>query len=84
MDMGVAKKILVTKEVNNMAERDKLELAFTEDRKTKRTVLFEEQLGEEAFSEQDVAVGNIYIKKEALELLGNPRKIKVTIEPMNE
>lgn len=64
-----------------MAEFDKLELTFKEDRKTKRTVLFEEQLGEQAFSEKDVAIGSLYVQKEALEMIGNPEKIKVTIEP---
>ncbi len=64
-----------------MPELDKLELIFTEERKTKRTVLFEEQLGEQAYSDQDIAVGPLYVKKEALEMIGNPGKIKVTIEP---
>lgn len=64
-----------------MAELDKLELTFKEDRKTKRTVLFDEQIGEQAYSEKDVAIGPLYIQKEALEMIGNPEKIKVTIEP---
>ena len=64
-----------------MPELDKLELVFTEDRKTVRTVLFQEQLSEEAYSEQDVAVGSLYVKKQALELIGNPSKLKVTVEP---
>lgn len=64
-----------------MAELNKLELIFTEDRKTKRAVLFEEQLGEQSFSDQDIAVGSLYLKKQALEMIGNPGKIKVTIEP---
>lgn len=64
-----------------MAELDKLELIFTEDRTTKRTVLFQEQLGEQAYSGQDVAVGSLYVKKEALEMIGDPKKLRVTIEP---
>ena len=64
-----------------MPELDKLELIFTEDRKTLRTVLFEEQLGEQAYSDKDVAVGPLYVMKQALEMIGNPTKIKVTIEP---
>lgn len=65
-----------------MPELDKLELVFTEARKTLRTVLFEEQLGEQAYSDQDVAVGALYVKKQALEMIGNPEKIKVIIEPV--
>lgn len=61
---------------------DKIELTFTEERKTKRAVLFREELGEQSWSDQDVAVGNLYVKKQALETIGNPTKIKVTIEPM--
>ena len=64
-----------------MPDLDKLELVFSEERKTKRAVLFHEELGEEAYSEQDVAVGSLYVKKQALELIGNPGKVKVTIEP---
>ncbi len=64
-----------------MAERDKIELVFKEDRKTKRTVKFDEVLGDFAWSDQDVAVGPLYVKKQALELIGDPSRIKVTIEP---
>ncbi len=64
-----------------MPELDKLELTFTKDRDTKRTVLFEEQLGEQAYSEKDIAVGSLYVMRQALEMIGNPKKIKVTIEP---
>ncbi len=60
---------------------DKIVLVFTEDRKTKRTVLFHEELGQQGWSDQDVAVGNLYVKKQALELIGSPKKVKVTIEP---
>ncbi len=64
-----------------MAERDKIVLEFQERRKTPRTVLFDEVLGDQSWSDQDVAVGPLYVKKQALELIGNPDKIKVTIEP---
>ncbi len=67
-----------------MPELDKIELIFIEDRKTARTVLFEEQVGEQTFSDQDVAVGSLYVKKQALEMIGNPTKLKVTIEPGGE
>lgn len=65
-----------------MPELDKIELEFKEDRKTKRTVKFDEVLGEVAWSSQDVAIGPLYVKKEALELIGNPSRIKVTVEPI--
>ncbi len=65
-----------------MPELNKLELSFTEERKTKRAVLFSEVLDEQAYSDQDVAVGSLYVKKQALEMIGNPEKIKVTIEPV--
>lgn len=65
-----------------MAELDKIVLEFREDRKTLRTVKFEEIIGEQAWSEKDVAVGPLYVQKEAMEMIGNPSKIRVTIEPM--
>jgi len=65
-----------------MTELERLELTFKEERKTLRAVLFEEQLGEQSFSDQDVAVGVLYVKKQALEMIGNPTTIKVTIEPV--
>jgi len=60
---------------------EKIELIFTEERKTKRTVLFREELGDQAWSDQDVAIGPLYVKQQALEQIGNPSKLKVTIEP---
>lgn len=63
---------------------EKIELIFKEERKTKRAVLFYEELGEVTWSDQDIAVGSLYVRKQALELLGNPGKIKVTIEPAHE
>lgn len=59
-----------------------LNLTFTEDRKTVKTILFEEDSTEFEYSSKGYAVGYIYIQKEALELIGNPVKIKVTIEPV--
>ena len=64
------------------AEMAKIELTFTQQKETKRTMLFQEELGEQGWSDQDVAVGPLYVKKQALELIGNPTKIKVTIEPI--
>lgn len=61
---------------------DKIVLEFVEEHKTKRTVRFQEVLGEKSWSERDVAIGPLYIQKEALELIGNPSKVKVTIEPV--
>ena len=53
-------------------EVDKIVLEFKELRETKRTHLFMEELGEQAWSEQDVAVGNLYVKTQALEMIGMP------------
>lgn len=66
-----------------MADLDKIVLEFKEDRKTKRTVKFDEVLGDQTWSEKDVAIGPLYLQKEALELIGNPTKIRVVITPLN-
>lgn len=67
---------------NNKPELDKIVLDFKKRRETDRTYLFDEQLGDHAWSDQDVAVGPLYVKKQALQLLGMPEKIRVTIEPI--
>lgn len=54
---------------------------MTDTKETKRTHMFTEEIGEVAWSEEDVAVGNLYIKTSALRMIGSPKKIKVTIEP---
>lgn len=64
-----------------MADLDKIELTFMEDRATARTVLFQEEFGEQEWSSKGSAVGSLYVMKQALELIGNPKRIKVTIEP---
>jgi len=58
---------------------EKLELEFTCEKETKNTIRYREELGEEAHSSRDIAVGALYIQKEAL---GEPvpQRIKVTIE----
>ena len=61
---------------------DSIILTFTVRRKTKRAVLFDEQLGDQQWSDQDVAIGPLYVKKQALDLIGNPNSIRVTIEPL--
>ena len=63
-------------------ELEKIVLEFVADRDTKRTRLFQEKLGEQAYSDQDVAIGPIYMKLQALEMIGDPQKLKVTIEPV--
>ena len=59
---------------------EKLELRFTYEKETKNTVRYQEELGEEAHSSRDIAVGTIYVQKEAL---GEPapQRLKVVIEP---
>lgn len=67
-----------------MAEKelDKIVLEFHSERDTLRTRLFKEQLGDQAYSDQDVAIGPLYVKLQALEMIGDPKKLKVTIEPI--
>lgn len=58
---------------------EKLELMFTYGKETKNTIRYQEELGEEAHSSRDIAVGVIYIQKE---MLGEPvpQRLKVIIE----
>ncbi|MBA7639925.1 hypothetical protein ES703_47586 [subsurface metagenome] len=58
---------------------DKLELKFTYEKETKNTVRYQEELGEEAYSSKDIAVGSLYIQKEVLGV-PPPQRLKVTIE----
>ena len=53
------------------AEALVVELDYEKD--TKRTQRFESP-------DEDAAVGQLYITKEGLEKLGNPRRVRVTIE----
>ncbi|KXG75512.1 hypothetical protein AN618_18850 [Fervidicola ferrireducens] len=52
-----------------------LEAVFEYEKETKNTVRFAEVIGE-----NPAIVGTIYIQKFALNKLGNPKKIKITIE----
>ncbi|MBA7569649.1 hypothetical protein ES708_11390 [subsurface metagenome] len=63
------------------ATMEKLELKFTYEKETKNTVRYKEVLGDVAHSSRDVAVGSLYIQREAL---GDPvpQKLKVTLEEM--
>lgn len=58
---------------------EKLELKFTYERPTKNTIRYREELGEVSHSSRDIAVGILYIQREAL---GEPvpQRLKVTIE----
>lgn len=58
---------------------DKLELIFTYEKETKNCIRYREELGEEAYSSRDIAVGTLYIQKEAL-ADPVPQRLKVTIE----
>ena len=64
-------------------ELDKIVMEFESERDTLRTRLFKEKIGEQAFSDQDVAVGALYVKLQALEMIGDPKKLRVTIEPID-
>ena len=58
---------------------DKLELIFSREKETKNTIRYQEELGDEAYSSKDIAVGSLYIQKEAL---GDPppQRLRITIE----
>ena len=58
---------------------EKLELRFTYEKETRNTIRYQEELGEVAHSSRDIAVGSLYVQKEALGELP-PRRLKVTIE----
>lgn len=58
---------------------EKLELIFTYEKPTKNTARYREELGDEAYSDKDYAVGVIYIQKQALGT-PPPRQLKVVIE----
>ena len=62
---------------------EKLELKFTYEKETKNTIRYREELGEIALSSRDIAVGSLYVQREAL---GDPppRRLRVTIEAEEE
>lgn len=61
---------------------EKLELRFTYEKETRNCIRYKEELGEVTHSSRDIAVGALYVQKEAL---GEPapQRLKVTIEDMN-
>lgn len=65
-------------------EDEEIKLVFVKRRETTRTILFDEQLGEQAWSDKDIAVGTLYVQKQALETIGDPEKIEVIIRPIKE
>ena len=62
---------------------EKLKLKFTYEKETKNTIRYREELGEVAHSSQDIAVGSLYVQREAL---GDPppQRLRVTIEEDRE
>jgi len=58
---------------------EKLELRFSYEKETENTIRYQEELGEVAHSNRDIAVGSLYVQKE---VLGEPapQRLKVTIE----
>ena len=58
---------------------EKLELRFTYEKETRNTIRYREELGEMAHSSRDIAIGILYVQKEAL---GEPvpQRLRVTIE----
>ena len=58
---------------------EKLELKFTYEKETRNCIRYQEELGDEAHSSRDIAVGSLYVQKE---VLGEPvpQRLRVTIE----
>lgn len=68
-----------------MGEDDEeIKLVFKKRRETKRTILFDEELGEQGWSDKDIAIGPLYVQKQALEMIGSPERINVVITPYKE
>lgn len=63
---------------------DEIKLVFKKRRETKRTFLFDEELGEQGWSDKDIAIGPLYVQKQALETIGSPERIDVVIKPHKE
>ena len=59
---------------------EKLELVFMYEKETKNCIRYQEEPGDEAYSSRDVAVGSLYVQKEAL---GDPvpERLRVVIGP---
>ena len=58
---------------------EKLDLRFVHEKETRNTCRYQEEIGEETYSNRDIAVGFLYVQKECL---GDPppRRLKVIIE----
>jgi hypothetical protein len=61
-------------------QEQKIVLIFKKVYPTKKKIRYDEQLGEQTYSERDFAIGYIYPFTEAMELIGSPDMIRVTIE----
>lgn len=57
-----------------MPAAKKATIHFKQERETKRTKRFQEE-------DEPFAVDKLYVKNEVLKALGNPERLKVTIEP---
>lgn len=56
-------------------------LTFKRRRPTTNKILFDEVLGDHAWSSKDIAVGSLYVMKEALKEIGDPEELEVIIKP---
>ncbi len=70
---------------SEQGQREKIELEFIPERETKRTIMFREKLAGQQWSDEDIAIGPLYVKKQALEtgFEIDPlkiKKLKVTLE----
>jgi hypothetical protein len=58
---------------------EKLVLTFKMERETKNTIRYQEEWGKVAYSDKDIAIGPLYIQKQALGKMP-PKQITVTVE----
>ena len=68
-----------------MPEMERLELFFTQAYKTRKKIRYDEEVGDQEYSNRGPAIGYIYPYIEAMELIGSPKppqRIKVVIEPV--
>lgn len=60
-----------------MTNLEKLELRFVQEKETKNTVRYKEEV---EFASNTPFVGVLYLRREAVQALGNPGSLVVTIE----
>ena len=60
-------------------DMEKLVLTFKMEKETKNTIRYQEEVGKVGYSDKDIAIGTLYIQKQALGETP-PKQITVTVE----